>query len=185
MTPTAIGRIVGEHDTRVWRVLEHYVDEARARANFSEVAAAGDDETAREKGHVYLALFADLVLARVMFVTEGKNHETVARFKEDLVSHGGDPLKVKDFSLDMSKAFIKGIGEQFGNARITFDKSFLHCVSGLNGYRSGCGMGQLLPCRELESSIQRDSGLPRDEGSDPPDATKAETKDERGLAAVE
>ena len=37
LTVTAIGRIVGEHDTRVWRVLEHYVDEARDRADFSDV----------------------------------------------------------------------------------------------------------------------------------------------------
>ena len=122
LTPTALGRIVGEHDTRIWRVLEHYVDEARGRATFAGVAKVGVDETARAKGHVYVSLFADLVGARVMFVTEGKDHETVGRFKRDFVEHGGDPAAVTDFSLDMSGAFIKGIREEFSGARLTFDK---------------------------------------------------------------
>jgi transposase len=122
MTPTALGRIVGEHDTRIWRVLEHYVDEARGRASFAGVTKVGVDETARAKGHVYISLFADLVGARVMYVTEGKDHETVGRFKQDLVEHGGNPAAVTDFSLDMSGAFIKGISEEFEGASLTFDK---------------------------------------------------------------
>ena len=122
MTPTAIGRMVGEHDTRIWRVLEHYVDKARHRATFAGVETVGVDETSRTKGHVYLSLFADIVGARVMFVTEGKDHETVGRFKTDFVAHGGDPEKVSDFSLDMSAAFIKGIGQEFKGAQMTFDK---------------------------------------------------------------
>ena len=97
LTVTAIGRIVGEHDTRIWRILEHYVDEARRRADFSKVEKVGVDETSRQKGHVYVTLFADMAEAKVLFVTEGKDHETVARFKEDLVAHGGDPEKVLDW----------------------------------------------------------------------------------------
>lgn len=130
MTPTAIGRIVGEHDTRVWRVLEHYVDEARGRATFAGVEKVGVDETSRAKGHVYVSLFADIVKARVMFVTEGKDHDTIGRFKQDLVAHGGDPSQVSDFSLDMSKAFIKGIGQEFENAHLTFDK--FHVIKLMN-----------------------------------------------------
>ena len=130
LTTTAIGRIVGEHDTRIWRVLEHYVDEARGRANFSEVEKVGVDETSRRKGHVYVTLFADIEESKVLFVTEGKDHETVTRFKEDLVAHGGDPTKVTDFSLDMSKAFIKGITEEFEGAHLTFDK--FHVIQLMN-----------------------------------------------------
>jgi len=122
LTVTAIGRIVGEHDTRIWRILEHYVDEARRRADFSKVEKVGVDETSRQKGHVYVTLFADMAEAKVLFVTEGKDHETVARFKEDLVAHGGDPEKVTDFSLDMSQAFIKGIAQEFEGAFLTFDR---------------------------------------------------------------
>ena len=31
MTPNQVSRMIGEHDTRMWRVVEHDVDEARAR----------------------------------------------------------------------------------------------------------------------------------------------------------
>jgi transposase len=130
LTVTAIGRIVGEHDTRIWRILEHYVDEARGRADFSEVERVGVDETSRQKGHVYVTVFADMEQARVLFVTEGKDHETLHHFKEDLVAHGGDPEKVTEFSLDMSKAFVKGIGKEFENAGLTFDK--FHIIKLMN-----------------------------------------------------
>ena len=32
MPVKAVARLVGEHDTRLWRVIHHYVDQARARA---------------------------------------------------------------------------------------------------------------------------------------------------------
>ena len=130
LTATAIGRIVGEHDTKVWRILEHYVDEARSRADFSSVEKVGVDETSRQKGHVYVTVFADMEEAKVLFVAEGKDHQTVAQFKEDLVAHGGDPAQVTDFSLDMSAAFIKGIKEEFTDAHLTFDR--FHVIQLMN-----------------------------------------------------
>src|SRR5665213_1517219 len=57
LTPTAIGRVVGEHDTLVWRILEHYVNEVRARDSHASTTSVGVDETSRAKGHVYVTLF--------------------------------------------------------------------------------------------------------------------------------
>ncbi len=37
--------LLGEHDTRIWRVLDHYVQCARAQENHSEVKRVGIDET--------------------------------------------------------------------------------------------------------------------------------------------
>ncbi len=37
MPVAAVARMVGGHDTRLWRVVHHYVDEARARADASDV----------------------------------------------------------------------------------------------------------------------------------------------------
>lgn len=130
LTVASIARIVGEHDTKIWRLLEHYVDEARKRADFSHVTKVGVDETSRQKGHVYVSVFADMDEARVLFVTTGKDQTTVGRFKEDLVAHGGDPAKITDFSLDMSKAFIKGIEDGFPDAHLTFDR--FHVVQLMN-----------------------------------------------------
>ena len=108
LTTAAIGRIVGEHDTRIWRVLEHYVDEARDRADFSEVEKIGVDETSRRRGHVYVTLFADIEEAKVLFVTEGKDHETVTHFKKDLVAHGGE----SDEGDRLQPRYVKGLHQR-------------------------------------------------------------------------
>jgi transposase len=41
MPVRAVAELVGEHDTRVWRVVHHYVDAARAREDLSRVERLG------------------------------------------------------------------------------------------------------------------------------------------------
>jgi transposase len=112
---------LGEHDTRIWRIVDHYVEEARSRADFSEVTRLGIDEMSAKKGYVYIALFHDMDERRLLFATEGKDHTTVKAFIEDFKLHNGCPANVASACIDMSKAFIKGIKEELPNAEITFD----------------------------------------------------------------
>jgi transposase len=130
MTPKGIARLVGEHDTRIWRVLEHYVDASLAKQDQSQVTKVGVDETSRAKGHDYVSLFADMDERKVIFVAQGKDHETVKEFKINLEAHGGKAESITDFSLDMSQAFIKGITEEFENSHLTFDK--FHVIKLMN-----------------------------------------------------
>ena len=123
-------RMVGEHDTRLWRVLHHYVDQARARTDASEVTRVAIDETAARRGHDYVTLFVDIDQARVLFATEGKDADTIAAFADDLAAHGGDPEAISEVCIDMSPAFIKGTAENLPNAAITFDK--FHAVKIIN-----------------------------------------------------
>ena len=44
MPVNAAGRIVGEHDTRLWRLLEAYLNKAYQEADFSDVRVLGRDE---------------------------------------------------------------------------------------------------------------------------------------------
>mgnify|MGYP003316775953 FL=1 len=44
MPVNAAARIVGEHDTRLWRLLEAYVNKAYQKADFSDVRVLGRDE---------------------------------------------------------------------------------------------------------------------------------------------
>jgi len=127
MTPAQAGRMIGEHDTRIWRVLQHYVGKARAEADFSRVKAVGVDETSRSRGHNYISVFMDLDAddSRVLFATEGKDAATVEAFKEDLESHGGKAEQIEEACLDMSPAFIAGLSEQLPNAQLTFDNFHL------------------------------------------------------------
>jgi len=130
MPVKAVARMVGEHDTRLWRVVHHYVDQARARTDASGVTQLAIDETAARRGHDYITLFVDIDQARVLFATEGKDAETVAAFADDLTAHGGDPAAISEVCIDMSPAFIKGTAESLPNAAITFDK--FHAVKIVN-----------------------------------------------------
>ena len=51
MPVNTVARLVGEHDTRLWRVIHHYVDRARAKADLSTVRRVAIDETAARRGH--------------------------------------------------------------------------------------------------------------------------------------
>ena len=73
MTVTAIAEMIDEHDTRIWRVLQYYVAEARSNEDFSMVKSIGVDETSRAKGHKYVSEFIDLDDSRVIHVCEGKD----------------------------------------------------------------------------------------------------------------
>ena len=130
MPVKAVARLVGEHDTRLWRVIHHYVDRGRARADFSAVTRVACDETAARRGHDYITLFVDLDRARVLFATEGKDAGTVAALAADFAAHGGDPGAVAEVCIDMSPAFIKGTADHLPNAAITFDK--FHAVKIIN-----------------------------------------------------
>ena len=130
MPVKAVARIVDEHDTRLWRVVHHYVDEGRARTDASEVTKVAIDETAARRGHDYITLFVDIDQARVLFATEGKDAVTVAAFAQDLAAHGGDPNAIEEVCIDMSPAFIKGVAESLPEAAVTFDK--FHAVKIIN-----------------------------------------------------
>ena len=130
MPVKAAERMVGEYDTRLWRVIHHYVDEARARADASNVTRVAIDETAARRGHNYISLFVDIDQARVIHVTEGKDAATVAAFAADLTEHGGDPDQIAEACIDMSPAFIKGVAESLPNAHVTFDR--FHIVKIIN-----------------------------------------------------
>jgi transposase len=118
----AVARLVNLSWHRVAAICGRYVDLALAEADFSAVARLAVDETSRAKGHDYITLFADADERKVLFVAEGRGADTVESFAEDLIVRGGDPAAIESVSIDMSPAFIKGVGESLPNARITFDK---------------------------------------------------------------
>lgn len=130
MPVAAVARMVGEHDTRLWRILHHYVDEARKEADFSEVESVGMDEKASRRGHNYLTLFVDVERSRLLFATETREASTVGAFRHDLEQHGGNASAIKEFCLDMWPAYLKGIRDSFPSASVTFDK--FHVMKLLN-----------------------------------------------------
>jgi transposase len=122
-----VERMIGEHDTRLWRVVQHYVDKARAQEDHSKVTILAVDETSRSKGHHYVTVFMDLDAKRrrVIYATEGKDASTVKRFREDLEAHGGRAEQIEEACLDMSPAFIRGLTDELPHAEMTFDNFHL------------------------------------------------------------
>jgi transposase len=118
----AVARIVGISPHRVLAICRRYVALALEAADFSNVTALAIDETSRARGHDYITLAADAVKRRVLSVTTGRDAKAIAAIATELAEHGCPPEQIESVSIDMSPAFIKGVGEQLPNARITFDK---------------------------------------------------------------
>lgn len=76
----------------------------------------------RLRGHDYITLVVDIDGRRVTFVGDGRSADAVARFADHLEDHGGDASRIKQASIDMSPAFIKGVSENLTEAEITFDR---------------------------------------------------------------
>jgi transposase len=130
MPVSRIGGLVGEHDTRIWRIVRFHVARAHAKKSYAAVTDVGCDETSSRKGHNYVTVFADMDTGEVMFATKGKDSGTVKAFAGELPKHAALPGQIKEVTIDMSPAFISGVGEHLPEANITFDK--FHVIQALN-----------------------------------------------------
>jgi len=122
MSISDVADLLEEHDTRIFRVVKHYVGEAREREDFSNVSTIGVDETSCKKGHRYITVVADMDTSKVIYLTEGKDAATISRFKSDFSGHLGIPANISQACCDMSPAFIRGITDNFPDTQITYDK---------------------------------------------------------------
>ena len=130
MPVAAAARLMGEHDTRLWRIVQHYVEQAVATMDLSELRRVAIDETAAKRGHDYISLFVDIDRRNVVFVAEGRGAGTVAEFADHVDAHNSDASRIKEVCIDMSAAYIKGVTENLTEAEITFDK--FHAVKLVN-----------------------------------------------------
>lgn len=136
MPVRAVADLTGEHDTRVWRIVHHYVDRAVAAQDLSGVERVGLDDTSFRRGQSYVTLFADLDKRRCVFATPGRDAATVERFAQDLRAHGGYPDQVTEVCQDMSETYLSGVLEQLQEAEITFDRYHVKAHSARPSTRS-------------------------------------------------
>jgi transposase len=119
---SAVARLTHLSVHRVMAICTRHVEAAVSQADHSAVRQLAIDETSRAKGHDYVTLAADAERRAVIFVAEGRDAATIEGVAGNLRLHRGRPRQIEAVSIDMSPAYIKGVGEQFGNAQITFDK---------------------------------------------------------------
>lgn len=122
MPVAQVAELLGVPDTRLWRTIRHHVADARKNVDMSEVQRVGMDETASRRGHNYISLFFDMDASQLLYATPGKGKETVEEFSKDLTAHRGKPKSILQVCCDMSPAYISGVGKQFPQAEITFDR---------------------------------------------------------------
>lgn len=108
MPMSKVGEVVGETDTRLWRMLFRQVEAAYAEADFSRVWCVGVDKMSVRKGHEYISVFADLVRKRVILSTEGEDHQVWLDFVTALEKHNGHRHAIAQVSMDMRPAYERG-----------------------------------------------------------------------------
>ena len=130
MSVAEASAMLGEHDTRIWRIVIHYVNQAREACDWSAVRRVGIDEVSRKKGHVYATNFLDLDTGKLLFMAPGKDAATLAAFAAELQRRGGRPGQIEEIAMDMSKAFRAGAAEHFPGAKISFDRFHVMMLAG-------------------------------------------------------
>jgi len=117
-------------DKQLWRRIAFYVDQARALESFEGVQIIGVDETSLKRGQNYITVVHDLETKRLLFATEGRDHQTVVQFADDLKAHGGDPAEIKHVCMDMSAAYAKGVAAALPQAEVSYDRFHVVAMAG-------------------------------------------------------
>ena len=108
MPVDAMADLLDEHDTRLWRVVMHYVEQAHAKSDWSAVRRIAVDEISARRGHRYVTNVLDAENSRLLLMVEGRSAEALRAFATALVEHGGDPSQIEAIAMDMSPAYVKG-----------------------------------------------------------------------------
>ena len=95
----------------------------------------GIDETSLRRGKHYITVVHDLDAKRLLFACEGRDHQTVVDFADDLKAHGGEPAQIKHVCQDMSAAYAKGVGLALPQAQISYDR--FHVIAMANEAMDG------------------------------------------------
>jgi transposase len=125
MPVTSAAKILKVWSPRLWRVFDYWIGRARSTVDLSGLNKIGIDETSSKRGHNYVMLSVDLDKRRVIFACPGKDESTVEQLRHYLKNKSIETKNITHFSIDMSPAFIAGIGKYFPNSAIVYDRFHL------------------------------------------------------------
>jgi len=134
MAVNEVARLIGQYSQRLWRVLHHYVDQARERWDLSPVTTGGVDEVSRRGGQNYLTVLStpktDTQPARIVWVGEGRDATVLAEGIQWLERHGLQAPPLTYALADLSPAYRKGLTENQPNVQVIFDGFHLIKLAG-------------------------------------------------------
>lgn len=125
-----VAELLGEHDTRLWRIVCAHVEKAQAKRDWSKVTRILVDETSARRGHRYVTNFVDAETHELLYMAEGKKGDTVKEFVEALIAHGGASENITWVGMDMSGAYMSGVKKWLLKAKIAFDHFHITKLSG-------------------------------------------------------
>jgi transposase len=130
MTVADVAAMLGEQDTRLWRILAHYVEKAHRERSWAGVRRILVDETSARRGHRYVTNVLDADTRELLLMVEGRESDALAAFADELARHGGHVAQIELIAMDMSPAYIKGARQHFPQACIVFDRFHVMQMAG-------------------------------------------------------
>lgn len=130
MSIAAVAELTQVYSNRIWRILGHYVEEARKEIDLSEFHVLGIDEFSVRKGHDYVTTFSDIDESRVLYVAESRRKEVIGEFTDDLQARGYEPESIDLICCDMWDPYLNGINKNLSKANVIFDR--FHIMKQMN-----------------------------------------------------
>jgi transposase len=130
MPVDSVAEILKVCDTRLWRVVDHYVTQAHGSEDWSGVREILVDETSMKKGHKYATVVLDAATRKLLWMGKGRESKAVGEFVKALKAHGGNPDQIRLVGIDMSNAYQKGVRKYFPKAVIVFDRFHIMKMAG-------------------------------------------------------
>jgi transposase len=103
----------------VWRILKHYVDEARKSQDISDLKVFDIDEFSVEKHHVYVTLFYDIRKSGIIHVEDGNHSSMFMKFMQK--NPFLDSKNIEHIIIYMCASYISGSREYFPESKTVFD----------------------------------------------------------------
>jgi len=129
---SAVARFFNIYPQRVQTIYDAYTKDRFEQREPKLAQKVGVDETSTKKGHTYISIFVDLQSGQILDIRDGRSADAIGAYARELNCLGKSPGQVKEFSLDMSPAFISGVEQHFPSARMTYDR--FHVVQLINRY---------------------------------------------------
>lgn len=104
-------------DDIVGTVVEHHLDSM----DLSGLRRIRVDETSAKKHHRYITVITDVDTGDVVYITKGKDSDTIRGFAEWLRGHGGNPYDIEIVATDFGDAFVAGARKHLPNAEPVYD----------------------------------------------------------------
>ena len=122
MPVNKVGKVLREYPNRVWTIFNYWLSKSYSEADHSGIKVLGIDETSSKKGHQYITVAVDMESKRVVHATPGKGSDTIKQIADYLITKGTEREEIEKVCIDLSPTFISGVGEQFTDAQIVFDR---------------------------------------------------------------